>query len=483
MSELPDPCQLPELPGRSELPGLAVPSGQGDPEVVPSPMAPVDFGRFVRAAGGNGQLVVQPRMGFGDPAKMRRGLLATRAADATTVGTLTLDSYTRVGELAAAEQALRDGISLNGYPVVNHPVATTHAVLAGVRDADFPVQVRHGSATPVDIFRALIRLRLNATEGGPVSYCLPYGRTPLADSVRNWRICSEMYAGLREVGVEPHLETFGGCMMGQLCPPSQLVAISFLEAMFFAEHGIRSLSLSYAQQTDPVQDVEAVAALRRLCRELLPTDNWHVVIYAYMGVYPESALGAYRLLAHAAELAVVTGSERLIVKTVAEARRIPTIAENVVALEFASRSAAAAPREEVGEKYLGDSQIYLEARALVDAVLNLGPDLGTSLYTAFQRGYLDVPYCLHPDNAGRARSYIDSGGRLRWSDIGSLPLGRTVERSTAKKVTAAGLLRDLFHVRGQFDLPVNELHGRSAEIDHRAREFDARSRELTARIG
>ena len=58
---------------------------------------PVDFGEFVRRHGGSGALVVQPRMGFSDPAQMRTGLAAVKQANATTVGTITLDSYTRVG--------------------------------------------------------------------------------------------------------------------------------------------------------------------------------------------------------------------------------------------------------------------------------------------------------------------------------------------------------------------------------------------------
>ena len=59
-------------------------------------------------------------------------------------------------------------------------------------------------------------------------------------------------------------------MMGQLCPPSLLVAISVLEGLFFRQHGLRSISLSYAQQTSPAQDDEAVAALTSLADELLP---------------------------------------------------------------------------------------------------------------------------------------------------------------------------------------------------------------------
>ncbi|MFF9118772.1 methylaspartate mutase [Streptomyces massasporeus] len=425
------------------------------------------FGAFVRAAHERGELVVQPRMGMGAPDAMRAGLAATRAADATTVGTLTLDSYTRVGDLDAAAKALRSGIALNGYPIVTHDESTTRQVLAGIAGDDFPVQVRHGSATPLQIFGALTRVGLDATEGGPISYCLPYGRMPLEQSVSNWARCCDQFAGLRELRREPHLETFGSCMLGQLCPPSQLVAISVLEGLFFRQHGIRSISLSYAQQTHPEQDREAVRALRRLYTELLPDANCHIVIYAYMGVYPTTTEGAHALLGRAAELAVATGAERLIVKTAAEAHHIPTVADNVAALEHAATVAraascpaagfpatpgpASADAPPVASVDFVDSSTYAEARALVEAVMNCGPDVGSALFRAFKRGYLDIPYCLHPDNMGRSRSYIDDSGRLRWADTGLLPLGNTAKSGAVRSVSSTELLDSLSYVQRTYD--------------------------------
>nr|BCB14665.1 glutamate mutase [Streptomyces spiroverticillatus] len=433
--------------------GLPVPAGSSRPRPAG------DFGAYVRRAGRAGRLVVQPRMGFGDPAAMREGLRATREARATTAGTLTLDSYTRVGDLAAVDTALLEGVGLNGYPIVTYDVPTTRAVLDGLHDDDFPVQVRHGSAVPFDIFVALMRAGLSATEGGPVSYCLPYSRTPLDESVRNWERCCELFAQLHERGASPHLETFGGCLLGQLCPPSMLVAVSVLEALFFHRLGIRDVSVSYAQQTNAEQDREAVLALRRLCAELLPSADWHVVVYAYMGVYPRTPAGCYRLLSKAAELAVTTGSERLIVKTVAESVRIPTVAENVAALEHAARAAESfAPETAPDGAARQDSQTYAEARALVDAVLNSHSDLGRALPLAFRRGYLDIPYCLHPDNAGRSRSYIDDRGRLRWAETGSLPFGGLVAAHHARPVTSSDLLGALSYMQRTFDDPALE-HG------------------------
>lgn len=405
------------------------------------------FGEFVALAANAGELVVQPRMGMGDPRLMRAGLLATKHAAATTVGTITLDSYTRVGDHAAAAAALRHGADLNGYPIVSLPTATTAAVLDGVLDSGFPVQVRHGSAAPQDIVRALAAAGLYATEGGPVSYCLPYSRTPLKEAVRHWGESCELLATAARG--RAHLESFGGCMLGQLCPPSLLVALSVLECLFFAQHGIGSVSLSYAQQTNAAQDEEAVRALRLLADELLGDLDWHIVVYAYMGVYPRTPEGAAGLLREAARLAVRTGAGRLIVKTVAEAHRIPTIAENVDALETAHRAATRYRGAATGA--VADTGIHAQARALVGAVLDLDPDVGTALVRAFQRAYLDVPFCLHPDNPGRTRAFIDDTGRLQWAQIGSLPLGGLVEPGPADRLTASGLLHALSYVERRFD--------------------------------
>ncbi|WNV85357.1 methylaspartate mutase [Umezawaea sp. Da 62-37] len=408
----------------------------------------MSFEEFVARKHAAGELVVQPRMGFADPVAMRAGLVATKNADATTVGTLTLDSYTRVRDTDSVAHALRNGIALNGYPIVNHPPEVTRGMLDGLEGPDFPVQVRHGSARPADIFRAMISAGLHATEGGPVSYCLPYSRTPLDESVHNWEHCCDLLLEADHPGGRPHLETFGGCMMGQLCPPSELVALSVLEALFFYRKGLRSISVSYAQQTNMAQDQEAVSALRALCAELLPEATWHVVIYAYMGMFPRTPGGARGLLGRAAELAVTTGSERLIVKTTAEAHRIPTVVENIAALEHAGATA----RSVTGKVAVdSDNQVYREAFALVSAVLNSHADLGRAIVIAFKRGLLDIPYCLHPDNAGLARSYLDPAGRLCWSELGSLPLRGVVESRHADGITSSTLMSALSTVQRTYD--------------------------------
>jgi methylaspartate mutase epsilon subunit len=406
------------------------------------------LGAFVARARAEGRLVVQPRMGFSSPERMRAGLIAVKNANATTVGTITLDSYTRVGEHTVAARALADGVDLNGYPLVTHSPYTTREILHGVHGIDFPVQVRHGSSDPRHIVAALVDAGLDATEGGPVSYCLPYSRTPLRESVANWARACEPLVNLRDRGAEPHMETFGGCMMGQLCPPSLLIALSLLEGMFFRQQGLTSISLSYAQQTSAEQDEEAIGALHELAGRLLPDVDWHIVLYAYMGAFPKTVPGARALLAQAAELATRTGCARLIVKTIAEAHRIPTIEENVAALEHAAIVAATGIHSPARH---ADTGIYAEARTLIDAALDLGDDVGTALCRAFERGYLDVPYCLHPDNAGRTRGFVDATGRLAWSSIGAMPIADIVRPGPATPVTSSSLLTALSYMERRFD--------------------------------
>jgi methylaspartate mutase epsilon subunit len=391
-------------------------------------------------------------MGMADPETMTAGIAAVAGLDLATVATITVDSYTRVGDHAAAARAVASGLALNGFPLVSHGAERTARVAAAA--GHVPVQVRHGSAAPGAIFRMMGEAGLTASEGGPVSYCLPYGRTPLAEAVAHWAQATDTLGELvRHRGGRAHLETFGGCLLGQLCPPSLLVAMSLLEAMFFVQHGVDSVSLSYAQQTHPVQDIEALAALDHLAAELLPAEvDRHLVLYTYMGVFPRTPDGARSLLADSARIAVLGGARRLIVKTEAEAHRIPTIEENLSALIAAARQARLTRQEALlpDRNQVDHSLVLDEARQLVHAVRELSDDIGRGLVAAFASGLLDVPYCLHADNAGLARGGVDADGRLYWALTGNLPLPAR-SRRPGRPVTSAGLLRMLNHTAERYD--------------------------------
>jgi methylaspartate mutase epsilon subunit len=100
---------------------------------------------------------------------------------------------------------------------------------------------------------------------------------------------------------------------------------------------------------------------------------------------------------------------------------------------------------------VSDTGILDEARTLIGAVLGLHPDIGVALERGIERGFLDVPYCLHPDNPGRTRSRIDAEGRLGWSDSGSLPIRRPAWAPPRSGGGSSDLLTALNFVRNRYD--------------------------------
>jgi methylaspartate mutase epsilon subunit len=409
------------------------------------------FHRYVERQRKRGALIVQPRMGFSAMAQMRRGLEAVRGCELPRIGTITVDSFTRLRDFDSVREALRAGKELNGYPIASRTQGENRALLSGLLSDDFPIQVRHGSASPEHIINAAIEAGLDATEGGPVSYCLPYSRVPLGEALAAWGRACRRLAELERRGVPCHLESFGGCMLGQLCPPSLLIALTILEGLFSRQHGIRSLSLSLAQGTSAEQDVAALLVLRKLAARFLADVSWHVVFYTFMGKFPETPLGARRLIEASAHVAVSGHAERLIVKTAAEAKRVPTIEDNIAALHWAHDAAVAGRLRPIAPNR--QEQVILEqATFLVEMVLDLSPTLDRSIELAFQRGFLDVPHCLHPDNRNATRATLDDDGNINWARTGNIPFANGLaERRNDVEPTSKDLLGMLSYNQSKFD--------------------------------
>jgi len=397
---------------------------------------------------------VQPRMGFASISKMREGLEAVKRAEAPTVGTITLDSFTRTGDYFKVEQALRDNEKLNGYPIVTYSKEENIRLLAGVRDAGFPVQVRHGSSLPEDIFKAIIAAGIDATEGGPISYCLPYGRVPLANSILSWRKSCELFSV-----AEPdhcHIESFGGCMMGQLCPPSMLIAISVVEALFFKLNGIKSYSLSFSQGTNMAQDVASLKALRMLARKYLGDDSrWHIVFYNFMGMFPRTPQGARAIIEDGAKIAFMGKAERLIVKTVKEATEIPQIRDNIDALNWAYQASSGmgnTSEDEFSDQEL-ETLIFEEASILINLLLNEDSKIEAALLKVFRKGYWDIPYCLHPDNKRKTTAIITDDGMISWAAVGAIPFTKNMlkHHDISQKLTSTNLYKMLSYNIKKYD--------------------------------
>lgn len=370
-------------------------------------------------------LYVQPRMGMASLEDMQKGIKSVRDLKVPTIGTITLDSYTRMGQFEEAKKALRVGLDLNGFPLLAYSHQEIIENLSSLACKDFLIQVRHGTAKPEKIFKRLVQCELFLTEGGPVSYCLPYSRTPLEEAISSWKKACLILA---DYPTKSHLESFAGCILGQLCHPSILVALGVLEALFFQKNGLRDISLSYAQQYNFSQDLAAVSALKRLAHLYLSKEiSWHIVVYTFMGLFPETRKGYERILQESVQLAALSGAKRLIVKTHEESYQIPSVDSNLAALTQAYDFYSLSPKN-VDYDQEEEEHIFSQSKTLIDVVLNLDKEIEKGLYKAFKTGYLDVPFCLHPDNHRLATCGIDQNGYLQWISPGKLPIKIRNER-------------------------------------------------------
>lgn len=405
--------------------------------------------KFLKAHPG---LYVQPRMGMASLKDMKRGIKAVKDLEAPTIGTITLDSYTRLGQSKEARKALEAGLALNGFPILLYKPQEIIEYISYLADSDFLIQVRHGTPIPEKIFQHLVDCNLFLTEGGPISYCLPYSRASLKGAISSWQKACDILARHPE---KSHLESFGGCLLGQLCHPSILVSVGILEALFFLKQGLKDISLSYAQQYSLPQDLAAVSALTRLAGEYLSEDvNWHIVIYTFMGLFPQTYQGYEKILEESIHLARLSGAKRLIVKTYEESVQIPSVSSNLKALEQAHNFTDIFFEKELTDE-AEEEVIYTQAKAIIDAVLNLDKEISTGIYMAFQQGYLDVPFCIHPDNRRLATCAIDQKGYLQWVTLGNLPFQTKSSANPANlpTLTSQNFLEMLQFNRNRFDKP------------------------------
>ena len=409
----------------------------------------MDFSSYIRKSEG---LVIQPRMGFSNISKMSEGLNAVRNVDYSTVGTITVDSYTRLNMFDTIDLMLEKDIELNGYPIVSHSVESTKSIVDKLIENDsFTVQVRHGTALPRRVFETILACGIGATEGGPVSYCLPYGRIPLSEAIKEWGYSCSL-ASEKELF---HIESFAGCMLGQLCPPSMSIALNVLECLFFRNSGIKSCSLSFAQGTNLSQDVSAIVAMNYLADKYLYDMSWHIVVYTFMGVFPETHKGCVDLIRDSVKICTLTRSERLIVKTTMEARGIPTIRENIECMNLAHSEYVLLSDDDISNYFDVEEyeSILEEANDIIISILNVSADISKALHHGVQKGLLDIPFCMHPDNNNKSNCYIDEAGYLKWNSHGNIAIKNSnSDASKQNNMTSSEFINMLSYVRLKYDL-------------------------------
>lgn len=389
------------------------------------------FPKFAYANRGNTPCV-QPRGGFPLYEAQYRLSMQLSEAGADFIP-LTIDSYTRHNQYDTATQLLRrseeEGKNyLNGYPLVSHGHELTREMY---RDMHKPVSLRHGTPDARLLVEIALASGIAEIEGGGICYCVPYSEGfPLDRSLLYWQYVDRVCAVNSTKEAPVHRESFGP-LSATLVPPAIAIAIQIIEALLAAEQGVVSFAVSFGQTGSMIQDLASANVLRSLTRHYLDQCGFesvrtYLVYHQWMGQFPPYREKAAALIAGASVISSMISADKIVVKTVDEALGVPRAEINAEAVDtvryvlrtFGGFGSVASP--------LVDQETDLiesEVRSILDTIFAMpGKVFWQSVFHAFQRGYLDIPFSPHADNANRLISMRDANGSIRIVDRGNVPV-------------------------------------------------------------
>ena len=375
------------------------------------------------------KMLVQPRGGF--PTYAQQYALYEYFVDANVdVLPLTIDSNTRLNDYATAKKMLRlseenDMDMLNGYPLVTHGYRTTRKMIT---EFDKPVSLRHGTPDARLLIETAIASGIFEIEGGPITYLLPYSKNfPLDKAFLYWKYVERVCANYSELNEAINRESFGP-LTATLVPPSITIVIQLLEMLLSLEEGVKSFSVSFAQQGSMNQDIVTGAVIKKLAKHYAEEIGCgdaaiNLVYHQWMGAFPTHQDYADQLINLSTVIASMVGADKIITKTRQEATGIPTkeanaktVADTQYTLRILNGLPAVVDEEE-------EEILTLEVKAIMEAVFNDPADtLWRKVFNSIKNGVIDVPFSPHIINQNEMITIRDAQKNIRIIERGNVPI-------------------------------------------------------------
>ena len=409
----------------------------------------LNFARGLSRAKAAGKTLAQPRAGVADLNSHLELLLFLQDKGEADLLPTTIDSYTRQNRYEEAEKALAESIRegrslLNGFPAVNHGVASCRRLVEGLSR---PLQVRHGTPDARLLAEITLAAGFTAFEGGGISYNIPYAkRVPLEESIRHWQYVDRLVGFYEEQGIPINREPFGP-LTGTLVAPCVSHSVAVIEAVLAAKQGVKSITLGYGQCGNVIQDVAALQTLITLAEEYLRAENIYdveitTVFHQWMGGFPKDEAKAYGVIALGSMTAALGKATKVIVKTTHEALGIPTKEANAQGIR-ATKQVLNMLQDQVfpeNPQLAAEREIILqETRSILNKTLELGEgDWALGAVRAFAAGVIDVPFAPSTFNLGRTMPARDNDGAVRFLQWGNLPFPKEIQDFHRAKLAERG---------------------------------------------
>lgn len=409
----------------------------------------LNFGLRLAQAKEEGRTLAQPRAGVADLSSHIALLRFLQDEGGADLLPTTIDSYTRQNRYEEAEKGLEESVRegrslLNGFPAVNHGVASCRRL---VESLSVPVQVRHGTPDARLLAEITLAAGFTAFEGGGISYNIPYAkRVPLEKSIRDWQYVDRLVGYYEEQGITINREPFGP-LTGTLVAPSVSHSVAIIEAILAAKQGVKNLTLGYGQCGNLRQDVAALQTLTTIAEEYLQGEGLSAVeittvFHQWMGGFPNDEARAFGVISLGGAAAALGKATKVIVKTPHEALGVPTKEANAQGIRATKQVLSmlqdqAYPENE--ELALEREIILQETRQILNKTRELGNgDWALGTVRAFEAGVIDVPFAPSSFNAGRTMPARDNDGAVRFLSWGSLPFSKDIQDFHRGKLAERG---------------------------------------------
>lgn len=381
---------------------------------------------------------------------------------------LSPDSFTRQNDYKGVQKGLEESLKagkslLNGLPVVNLGVSAIRRMNESV---SCPVRPRYGAADARLCDEILFAGGCSsASSDALMDFWQHHAKTSLEKVISTHQYVCRLMGYYTEHGV-PMLGAAQG-LYGAGLPPSLQTATVIISHLLQAEQGVKYMGVMYCCHGNLIQDVASARVRAKLLLEylakfghkdveLLPSLSFSLM------QYPIDLGANFAVIFMNTLMARLTGAQISDIRTVAEAKAIPTKEDMANTFKTAKviQNLLQAQKIEVDKKEV-ELEIWMEeqeARCILEKVLEFGEgDALVGANKAIEAGVLDNPFAANRAAAGKVAAVKDSAGAIRYYNIGNLPFTREIvdynkekiaerEKRLGKRINYETILHDLLAV-------------------------------------
>jgi methylaspartate mutase epsilon subunit len=339
------------------------------------------------------------------------------------------------------EKTKQSGIStLNGFPIVNHGVTGVRRVINTISK---PIQLRYGAPDMRIINEIAYAAGYTAASGdGLYNFWNMNSKDPIETILTNHQYLHRLIGVYEERGAPISASVLG--MYGCGVPPSLNIAAQLTQVLMMAEQGVKEIVFHHHAHGNLAQDIAGVQTFYKLAHRYLDTFNYQDMRFntnagLALAKYPDDAGGSFVVVAFNCLLARLCDAQIVDVRTISEAKTIPTAQDIFVTFKAGKMAANLFKNQkiEVDHTLVAEEaqMIELEARSIFDTVLDLGDgDVMIGTIKAVEQGVLDNPYSSHRAVQYKVIGARDDKGAVRYLDHGNLPFNKDIIEFHREKI-------------------------------------------------